>query len=139
MWEKSYSIVTKEVTKEQIWQVWQDVKNWNSWDEDVIKSEIFGEFTTGTKGYLVPKGGPKTKFVIIDSQHQKSFSDRSLLPFCKLDFVHTLEETQTGLKVTHQIEISGLLGFLFVKVIGQNAVKNLPIAMKNLLEIAKNK
>jgi hypothetical protein len=35
MWTKSHSIVTKEVTKEQMWRLFADVNNWHTWDEGI--------------------------------------------------------------------------------------------------------
>lgn len=35
MWTRSHSIVTKEVTKEQMWKLFSDVNNWHTWDEGI--------------------------------------------------------------------------------------------------------
>lgn len=40
---------------ESIWQLWQDVKNWNTWDHGIEYSTIDGPFTEGSKGTLKPK------------------------------------------------------------------------------------
>lgn len=35
MWTQTYSIVTKEVTKEQMWKLFSDVNNWHTWDQSI--------------------------------------------------------------------------------------------------------
>ena len=91
MWSKKVSINTT-VSKEQIWKLWSDVKNWKSWDEQVIESELNGAFELGRSGFLIPKGGPKTIFELIEVTKNKSFTSRSTLPLTKMDFIHTLNE-----------------------------------------------
>ncbi|MDB5089831.1 MAG: polyketide cyclase, partial [Mucilaginibacter sp.] len=39
MWTKSYSVTTRDVTKEQMWKLFADVNNWPSWDEGIELTE----------------------------------------------------------------------------------------------------
>ena len=82
-------------------------------------------------------GGPKTNFVITDCEYLKSFVNRSYLPLCKIDFIHTLSEMENRLVVTHRVEMSGFLTFFFSKVIGKNIAKGLPRAVENLITKAE--
>lgn len=43
---------------EAIWNIWQDIKNWNTWDPATEYSSINGPFKTGTKGSCKFKNGP---------------------------------------------------------------------------------
>lgn len=45
MWSKTYSVITKEVSKEQMWKLFADVNNWSSWDKSVEFAQLEGEFT----------------------------------------------------------------------------------------------
>lgn len=56
MWTKSHSIVTKEVTKEQMWKLFADVNNWHTWDEGIEFAKMEGEFEKGNFFTLRPKG-----------------------------------------------------------------------------------
>lgn len=123
--------------KEIIWKLWTDVPNWNIWDAEVETAELFGQFQTGTKGILKPKGGPKAKFEMIECTNLKSFTDRSFLPLCKMDFIHSMTETNNGLEITHKIEMTGFMTFLFSKVIGNKIKVGLPIAVDNLINLAE--
>jgi hypothetical protein len=136
MWTTEVSRKTT-ATKEQIWKLWSDVPNWNVWDSEVENSELFGQFQSGTKGILKPTGGPKTKFEMIECTKFKSFTDRSYLPFCKMDFIHTMSETEDGLVITHKVVMTGFTTFLFSKVIGKKVKIGLPIAVEKLIELAE--
>ena len=125
-------------TKERIWALWTDVPNWSVWDKEVEYSELFGQFQIGTKGILKATGGPKTKFLMTECTKFKSFTDRSFLPLCKMDFVHTMTETNGGLEITHKIVMTGLITFLFSKVIGNKIKVGLPVTVEKLVEVAES-
>ena len=125
--------------KEQIWKLWADVPNWNIWDKDVETSELFGDFKKGTKGILRPVNAPKTKFTMTECELLKSFTERTFLPLCRLDFVHIITEVPDGLEITHKIVITGPLTFIFSKLVGKNIEKGLPKAIEKLIEIAENR
>jgi hypothetical protein len=136
MWTIEVSRKTK-AKKERIWKIWSDVPNWYIWDSEVETSELFGQFQKGTKGILKPKVGPKAKFRIIELTKHKSFTNRSFLPFCKIEFIHLITESKEGLEITHKVEMTGFMTFLFSKVIGNKIKVGLPIAVKKLIELAE--
>jgi hypothetical protein len=136
MWTTEVSRKTT-ATKEQIWKLWADVPNWNVWDKEVETSELFGHFKTGTTGILKSAGGPKTKFEMIECADFKSFTDRSFLPLCKMDFIHTMTETNGRLEITHKVVMTGFMTFLFSKVIGSKIKVGIPIAVDKLIELAE--
>ncbi len=137
MWTTETSKITT-ATKEQIWKLWTDVPHWNIWDKEVETSILFGEFRKGTKGVLKPVGGPKAKFEMIECTEFKSFTDRSFLPLCTMDFIHDMTETNAGLVITHKVVMSGFMTFLFSRVIGKKVKIGLPVAVEKLIQIAEN-
>lgn len=138
MWIATTSRKTA-ATKEQIWKLWADVACWGTWDKDIEMAELFGDFKTGTKGFLKPVGGPKTNFLMIECEYLKSFTDRSFLPLCKMDFIHTMTETADGLEITHKMVMTGFMTFLFSKLVGKNIEKGLAKAVDKLIEIAEKR
>ena len=128
---------TTTATKEKIWSLWSDVPHWNTWDDEVDSSELFGLFQAGSKGTLQPKGGPKTKFEMIECTQYKSFTDRSFLPLCTMDFIHTMTEAKDGIEITHKVVMKGFLTFLFSRVIGSKIQAGLPHAVDKLIQVAE--
>lgn len=136
MWSYEYSLET-EATKEQIWTVYKDVKNWPKWDHEIEYAEHQGEFKTGSICILKPKKGPKVKSVMTHCEELKSFTDESKLPLGKLRFHHKIDEQGEKIRITHRIEITGPLTFIFACVIGRKIADSLPQTMKNLVEYAR--
>jgi len=54
-----------------------------------------------------------------------------------MEFVHEMVEVPEGVKLTHQINIRGALAFLWARIIGEKTLSGLPIAMGNLVQLAK--
>ena len=138
MWKHSETI-TINTKPSIIWDVWKDVPNWNQWDSDIEWSSLNGNFEIGSKGQLKPANGPKATFTITEIIPNKRFVDTSTLPLTKLTFIHDLEETNSGVTITHTIQMDGLLSGLFSKIIGKSLAKGLPNALQNLKQLVENK
>ena len=123
--------------KEKLWNLWADVTNWKSWDSTVVNSELYGEFKVGTKGAVKLAGGPKGKFVITDCKPFETFTNRSFLPLCKVDFTLKLVETQTEILVTYRQAMTGFLTFFFSKVMGKIMEKGLSKGIEDLITNAE--
>jgi len=136
MWSQKVTIKTN-ASREQIWNLWGDVMNWNRWDNEVEYSELNGKFEVGTYGTLKPAKGPKSKFILISVNRLQGFTSRSYLPLTKMDFIHQLEEKNGELFISHTVEIKGILTFLFSRIIGKKLIKELPKAMENLSTMAE--
>lgn len=136
MWIKSYSIVTKDVTKEQMWKLFSDVNNWHSWDSGIDFAKLEDKFEKGNFFTLKPKGGPKVKVKLLETFVNKSFLDVTKFPLAKMYDRHTFEETPNGLKITNTISVKGILSFLWIKLVAQNIVNALPVDMKKQIETA---
>lgn len=129
--------VTIKTSKEKIWTIWSDVANWPQWDKEVEWAKLDGNFVKGATGTLKPKGGPASKFTVTECEKYKAFADVTPLPLTKLHFIHEMEAKNGELVVTHTVKMTGLLTFLFSRVIGKNIAKGLPKAMKNLKKVAE--
>lgn len=138
MWTQSHSIVTKEITKEQIWKLFTDVNNWHTWDDGIEFAKLEGKFEKGNFFTLRPKGGPNVKAYLLETIENKMFLDVTKFPLAKMYDKHTFEETSEGLKITNTITVTGILGFLWRKLVAQNIVDNLPKDMQQQIKSAKS-
>lgn len=137
MWTRTYSITTKEITKEQIWKLFADVNNWHSWDEGTEYAKISGKFEQGNFFVLKPKGGTEVKVTLLKTIENKMFLDVTKFPLAKMYDEHLFEETSDGLKITNTITVKGLLSFLWVKLVAKNIVNSLPKDVENQIKSAK--
>jgi hypothetical protein len=136
MWTKSYSIVTREVTKEQMWKLFADVNNWHTWDTGIEFAKLEGKFEKGNHFMFQPKGGPKLKIEIIEAIENQNFTDFTKFPLAKMYGEHTFEDTPNGLKITTTMKVEGILGFLWIKIVAQKIVDALPTDMREQIKAA---
>ncbi len=136
MWTKSYSIVTKEVTKEQMWKLFADVNNWHTWDEGIEFAKMEGKFEKGNHFLLKPKGGPKLNIELIETIENVKFVDLTKFPLAKMYGEHLFEETPQGLKITTTMKVEGLLAFLWIKLVAKGIVDGLPNEMQMQIKTA---
>ena len=108
MWTRSHSIVTREVTKEQMWKLFADVNSWQTWDEGIEFARLEGKFEKGNFFMLRPKGGPDVKVELLETEENKMFLDVTKFPLAKMYDKHTYEETPEGLKITNTITVKGV-------------------------------
>lgn len=137
MWTKSYYVITKEITKEQIWKLTTDINNWKEWDDTVEHSELIGEFKVGNHFILKPKGGPRIKIKLVEILENKKFTDLTNFPFAKMYGEHSYEETKEGLKICVTMTVKGILSFLWVKLVAKKIVDHLPADIANQIKNAK--
>ncbi|HLZ15920.1 MAG TPA: SRPBCC family protein [Cyclobacteriaceae bacterium] len=136
MWTRSHAIVTKEVTKEQLWKLFANVNEWHTWDEGVEYAKMEGEFEKGNHFLLKPKGGPKVEIELVETVKNRKFVDLTRFPLAKMYGEHEFEETPDGLKITTTMKVEGPLGFLWRKIVAQGIVNSLPSEMANQVKVA---
>ena len=136
MWTRTHSIVTKAVTKEQMWKLFADVNNWQTWDEGIEFAKLEGKFEKGNHFLLRPKGGPNVKVELLETVENKKFLDVTKFPLAKMYDEHLFEETGEGLRVTNTITVSGILGFFWVKIVAKKIADALPSDMQHQIKVA---
>ncbi|HUQ84777.1 MAG TPA: hypothetical protein VM077_00490 [Candidatus Limnocylindrales bacterium] len=136
MWKRTYTTITKKVTKEQMWKLFADVNNWHTWDKGTEYAHLEGKFEAGNFFFLKSQGGPKVKIELLETIKNKRFVDVTRFPLALMYDEHLFEETPQGLKIIYTISVKGLLAFLWVKIVAQNIVNNLPEDTKNQIKTA---
>ncbi|MGO4291336.1 SRPBCC family protein [Chitinophaga sp. RAB17] len=136
MWSQSHTLVTKEATKEQMWKLFADVNNWHTWDNGIEYAKLDGKFEKGNHFLLKPKKGPKIKIELYETIPNRKFVDLTHFPLAKMYGEHTFEDTPEGLKLTVTMKVSGVLGFLWKKIVAQDIVNHLPEEMQNQVRVA---
>lgn len=120
-----------------IWNIWQDVDNWNCWDHGIETSTLHGPFSVGTKGTLKPKGASPVQIKLTKIEPMKLFVDEAKLPLTRIIVSHNLKIFNGKTRVTHKIEMKGPLSFFFAFVIGRKMKKNLPSEMAAMIRKAE--
>ncbi len=138
MWVKSYNKVYQDIKKEDIWRLWVDVNNWPRWDKELEYCKMEEAFLEGSHFILKPKGALKVKITLSEVVINKKFTDYCNFFGATMHDAHELEETSNGLRITNTITVTGLLGFLWVKLVAKNVANAVPQQMDALVNLAKN-
>jgi hypothetical protein len=125
-----------DTTKEKMWSIWTDIKNWNQWINSVESSTLEGNFENGAKGSLKIIDGPTSSFTIVDIVENKSFICRSKVPLCTMDGGHEMKEENGKLKVKLYIKAYGPSTFIFKRAIKKDA-KGMKTALEKLAELTE--
>ena len=136
MWTKSHSLITDKVTKEQIWKLFEDVNQWHQWDTGIEYAKLNGKFEKGNYFTLKPKGGPEVKVELLETKPYDSFLDLTRFPLAKMYDNHSFENTPEGLKITNTISVSGILSFLWIKLVAKKIAESMPEDMIKQIERA---
>ena len=137
MIQKTFTLTTTEVSKDQIWKVISNVNQWSTWDGGVEFAELQGKFESNSSFLLRPKGGPKIKIQLVEVKDKTYFKDMTTFPLAKMYGEHWYEETPQGLKITVTMTISGVLSALWYRIVMKDIVANLEKDQKTLIEAAK--
>ena len=95
--------VETTTSPEEIWDIWQDVSNWNTWDHGIEFSTINGPLREGTTGTLKPKGGPLVHTTLTAVESMKMFIDESKLPLTRIIVSHFMNRLNGKTQVTHHV------------------------------------
>ena len=137
MWSHQQAIMT-DAPKEQLWKLLADMEHWNRWDEDVQWCKLNGEFKTGIAYFLKRTGAPKLFGVIRNHEPLKRFTAVSyFMSLATIESTYQLIDVEDGVKLSHQVSISGHLAWLFVQLVGKRMCKGFPTAAGNLVRLAK--
>jgi hypothetical protein len=137
MWTTHASVTSNKIHAEAIWNLWSNVNTWTTWDQGIEACSLEGEFISGTKGILTPRGAPALPFHMTDVKPLESFTDETELPGAKLTFHHFLTETPEGLKVTHQVTINGPAWENYASGFGKGLEHELPHTVAKLVQVAE--
>ena len=98
-------------SKANIWNLWEDVENWKSFDERLEYSYLVNDalFETGAIGYVKGKGAPKSKFRLTKVIKEKSFTQILYLPLWQtIHLQRYFEEDKNGNTVfSHEVKFKG--------------------------------
>ena len=137
MWTESYSQVFKNVNKDKIWELWVDVDNWPKFNDDIESAKLDGRFNVGEFFTLKIKEGPSVKVQIVEMTDGSKFTDCTSFPGAKMYVTHEMVEQPEGLRLNTTVRVTGVLGFLWRKLVAEKVSKKMPKQTEALAKLAK--
>ncbi|NVO18631.1 MAG: polyketide cyclase [Bacteroidetes bacterium] len=136
MWTRSYSIITKEASKEQMWKLFSDINNWHNWNNEIKYAKLEGSFKAGNHYIIQPKKGPEVRVELLEIVEYKRCLELGKFPLAKMYYDHVLEETPNGLKIISTITVKGLLGSLWVLLVVKKIADSMPAHINDQVKVA---
>ena len=135
MWIKKYSNLYNNITTESIWNAWIDVNHWSTWHSDLEYCKMNNPFVVGSHFMLKPKGAPAVKIKLIEINEGLSFTDCTSFIGAKMYDRHELEETPEGLRITNTIWVTGILSWLWIKLVANKVAESHPDEINALVNL----
>lgn len=132
-----HSLITK-ASPEDIWNLWQDARNWNSWDNNTEYYFLEGPFQEGSKGVWKPKEASPIALTLTHIEPLKLYVGEVKLFLALLISSHYLNKLDGKTQVTQQFEIKGPLSFLYAYHLGSKLKKDLLLEMESLVKKAES-
>lgn len=135
MWQAKFTTTT-DVPAEDLYRAITDFNAWHKWDNGIEHTLLLGDAKTGGEFILKPKGGPAVK-ITIEKMWPFEMIDVAHLPLAKMRTVHKYERIGDLTHITMDLQIWGLLGFLWRKLIGENQMKEAAAQTRALVNYAR--
>lgn len=136
MWTAEHSIET-DLAPAQVWTALRALHTGEiaSSDGDVFR--IDGPFAVGTELDVTPKGQETFRSRIVELVENECYADHTEFGDVSLTFRHTLEATQAGTRVTHQLVIDGPGADTTGPELGPQITADFPAALAGLVASAR--
>ncbi|RZA07665.1 MAG: polyketide cyclase [Moraxellaceae bacterium] len=135
MWQANFQTTT-DVSAEKLYQAMTDFNAWNKWDHGIERTQLIGDAKAGGVFMLKPKGGPEVK-ITIEKMWPFEVIDVAHLPLAKMRTVHKYVRVGDTTHIHMELQIWGLLGFVWRKIIGENQIKDAPVQTQALINYAR--
>ncbi|MEP6730457.1 MAG: SRPBCC family protein [bacterium] len=132
-WQREYTTIVPGITREEVWNAWQDVNNWHRWDTDLDYARLDGPFATGSRFTLKPKGGPRVQIEFERVEPLNAYVDLTHFPLARMWGIHEMHDTSDGLALRCCIRIEGPLSFLWRKIVAEGVVNGLEKQTRQLV------
>ena len=121
-----------------IFRIYQDVRNWHTWDPDTRQATLAGPFEVGSRGRLTPAKGRSVPMVLTHVVRDRCFTVESRVPLFRMLFEHELVPGQGTTEVIHRVTFSGPLTRLLGGMLAKQLNVGLPVTLRNLKELAES-
>lgn len=139
MWTRTHSKFYPNVSADAIWALWADINNWPSWHGDLDYCKLSGDFKVGNYFMLKPKGAPAVKIELTEINEKQHFTDCTKFLGARMYDTHTMTLKEGGVLLSNKVVVTGLLKWLWVKLVAKNVADSVPNEMDALVNLARTR
>ena len=113
------------------------ISRWSEWDPEIAATSHDGALEPGARFTLKPKGGPVVKLAIVEAKEPSRFVDVAFLPLARMRTSHAFTPTSEGTRIAITIEIAGVLGFLWDRIVARGQAAGAEEQTRRLIAFAQ--
>ena len=127
------STLEADVGTTAVWErAYVDVSRWKDWNSQIATAALEGPLALGTTAKIKFTTGLRMRFEIVELERERVFTDEARLPLARMGHRHVVEETASGVRLVNRIYIRGPLSWLWSRVMGPRARRELPEAQNRI-------
>lgn len=130
--------IIENVSAEEIFKIWIDVKNWHKFNHGIKSADLTGNFIVGNFIDLTLPNNKKVKLQITEVTKNKSFTDVTTFPLAKMYGIHEIIEENGKILLNATIKIEGILSFLWEKLVANKVASKIEDDMNSLIKLVKD-
>jgi uncharacterized protein YndB with AHSA1/START domain len=135
---KTYIYETKTaVSPETLFRAITAIDRWPEWDGDLEYTAHDGNLDAGARFMLKPRGGPRVAMTIVEAISPSSFVDIAHMPLGVMRTSHRFILEQGGTRLRLVIDVSGILGFLWDRVVARKQAAGAAAQTEKLIAFAQ--
>lgn len=138
MWSKTHVVTVTQLKPQHIWEIWTDVNHWHTWDPNLEWAKLEGPFVKDAVIQLKPKTGPRVRTRIKKCIPNQYFITCTRFPLAKLSIIHHIQQKSHCIQLTTSVKISGLLGFIWRRRLGEKIATSLKPQAHVLIQLARD-
>ena len=120
-----------------VFAVLTDIAHWPDWDLDLVATRYDGEtLRAGSRFSITPKGAGPVAMRVAALEAPTLFVDQASLPLASIHGVHRLLPTEGGTRLIHEVTTTGLLAFLWDRIVTRNIGAGLAVQAARLRDYA---
>src|SRR5262249_21760404 len=114
-----------------------DASAWPRWNAEIKRATLDGPLAIGASARIVFRTGMRLRFHVVELEAGRLFTDQARLPRARIGHRHVVEPTGAGgSRLVNTIYIEGPLTPLWRRIMGPAAVRSLPRAQADVIELA---
>jgi len=136
MWKFECSLPTK-ASKKTVWELWCNVEKWPEWDTEIFEAALLEELKVDVEGKMKVHDNALISFTVTELIPEERFAICTKMFGARAHFIYEMLEEEKGLRVTHRVEIRGILGWLWGWTVGRRIKKTHPVALEKFVALAE--
>jgi polyketide cyclase/dehydrase/lipid transport protein len=125
------------IAPDKLYRALIDVASWPAWDSDIESIDAPEPIAAGARFTLKPKGAPAVAMTVEAAEPFRRFVDVSHLALAKMRTAHEMEVVAGGTRLRLVIEITGLLAFLWDRVVARKQAAGAATQTQSLVRYAE--